>query len=141
MISSFAKVEKNSLVLIGGSRSQDDPPFEDLTLFPIEHAPTLAVHYANAFVPDLFTAPGKQPIRASAEIARLSVPEAGPIPLVILKALADGKTSDVVPLYFRTWYRDFDYLYVLGPLVENPMPDLLEELDRSSRFILYKIHH
>jgi len=140
MIHSFAKLEKNSLVLVGGSRSEDDPPFEDLTLFPIEHAPTLAVHYASAFVPDLFTAPGKQPIRARPEVERLDIPETGPIPLVILKALADGKTSDFVPLYFRTWYRDFDYLYVLGPHIENPMPDLLEELDRSSRFILYKVH-
>jgi hypothetical protein len=140
MIGSFAKLEKNSLVMIGGSRSADDPPFEDLTLFPIEHAPVLAVHYASAFVPDLFNAPGKQPIRVRPEVERLDVPETGPVPLVILKGLADGKMSDLVPLYFRTWYRDFDYLYVLGTHVENPMPDLLEELDRSSRFILYKIH-
>jgi hypothetical protein len=28
---------------------------------------------------------------------------------------------------------------VLGPQVANPLPDLLEELDVSARFVLYKI--
>ena len=41
--------------------------------------------------------------------------------------------------FVRTWYRDYDYLYVLGPHVTNPLPNLLEELDRSARFVLYKI--
>jgi hypothetical protein len=28
---------------------------------------------------------------------------------------------------------------VLGPHVANPLPNLLEELDSSARFVLYKI--
>jgi len=28
---------------------------------------------------------------------------------------------------------------VLGPSAANPLPNLLEEVDRSARFVLYKI--
>jgi hypothetical protein len=37
--------------------------------------------------------------------------------------------------------RDYDYLYVLGPHVVNPLPSLIEEVDSSARFVLYKIRH
>ena len=51
-----------------------DPPFHDLTEYPIYYAPTLAVHYANAFVPGLFVAAGKQPVRANDFVERLAIP-------------------------------------------------------------------
>jgi hypothetical protein len=140
MIASFGKLDKNSLVLIGDSGVGDDPPFHDLTAYPMYYAPTLAVAYANAFVPNLFTGEGKQPVRARQAVERLDIPYSGPAPIAILAAIAAGKTADVVPSYLRSWDRDFDYLYVLGPLVANPLPAVLEELDRSSRFVLYKIH-
>jgi hypothetical protein len=57
----------------------------------------------------------------------------------ILSAIAAGKTADIVPQYLRRWTGDFQYLYVLGVPAANPLPDVLEELDRSSRFVLYKI--
>jgi hypothetical protein len=56
-----------------------------------------------------------------------------------LAAIAAGQTSPETPAFVRTWYRDYDYLYVLGPSLANPMPDLLQELERSARFVLYKI--
>ena len=139
MIASFAKLDKAALVLVGTSGNGDDPPFQDLTEYPMSYAPTLAVHYANAFVPNLFTGEGKQPVRAQRAVARLDIPYGGPVPMTILAALAAGKTGAGVPPFIRSWDRDFNYLYVLGPPTANPLPALLAELDRSSRFVLYKI--
>lgn len=139
IINSFDKIDRGSLVLIGGSGEGEDPPFNDLTQYPMTYAPTLAVHYANAFVPNVFTAVGKQPVQARPGVRRLAIPIGGPMPIRVLAAIAAGQTPSGVPPFVRTWHRDYDYLYVLGPHVTNPLPDLLEELDRSARFVLYKI--
>ena len=138
IISSFRKLDRGSRVLVGGSGEGEDPPFNDLTQYPMFYAPTLAVHYANAFVPNLFTAVGKQPVQARAAVRRLAIPYGGPMPIGVLAAVVTGQPFDVPP-FVRTWYRDYDYLYVLGPHVANPLPDRLEELDGSARFVLYKI--
>lgn len=139
VIQSFGKLDKGALVLIGGSDAFGDPPLQNLTSYPMAHAPTLAVYYAKAFVPNLFTAPGKQPVRPRQDMERLNTPESGQVPINILVAIAAGKTADIVPVYLRSWQRDFDYLYVLGPRIDNLMPDLLEEIDSAPRFVLYKI--
>jgi hypothetical protein len=139
IIASFHKIERGSLVLIGGSGEGDDPPFNDLTQYPMAYAPTLAVHYANAFVPNVFTEVGKQPVRARGAVQRLAIPYGGPVPMRVLSAIAARHTPPETPPFIRAWYRDYDYLYVLGPRVPNPLPDLLEELDSSARFVLYKI--
>jgi hypothetical protein len=139
IIESFHKIDRGSLVLVGGSGEGEDPPFNDLTQYPMAYAPTLAVHYANAFVPNVFTAVGKQPVQARAAIHRLAIPYGVPMPIRVLTAIAAGQTPSDIPPFIRTWYRDYDYLYVLGPRVANPLPNLLEELDRSARFVLYKI--
>jgi hypothetical protein len=139
IISSFHKIDRGSRVLVGGSGEGGDPPFNDLTQYPMFYAPTLVVHYANAFVPNLFTAVGKQPVQARAALQRLAIPYGGPMPIRVLAAVAAGQPPSDVPPFIRTWYRDYDYLYVLGPHVANPLPDLLEELDGSARFVLYKI--
>lgn len=139
MIGSFGKLDKGALVLVGTSGTGDDPPFQDLTEYPMSYAPVLAVHYAKTFVPNLFTGEGKQPVRAQGAVERLDIPYGGPVPLTILAAIAAGKTGAGVPPFIRSWDRDFNYLYVLGAPVPNPLPAVLEELDRSSRFVLYKI--
>ena len=139
IILSFHKIDRGSLVLVGGSGDSGDPPFNDLTQYPMFYAPTLAVHYANAFVPNVFTAVGKQPVQPRAAVRRLAIPYGGPMPISVLVAIAAGRTSSEIPPFIRTWYRDYDYLYVLGPSVANPLPNRLEELDRSARFVLYKI--
>ena len=59
---------------------------------------------------------------------------------VALWGIAAGKTAPIVPSYLRSWHKDFDYLYVLGPRISNQMPGLLEEIDSSARFVLYKIN-
>jgi hypothetical protein len=139
IIESFQKIDRGSLVLVGGSGDNGDPPFNDLVEYPMFYAPTLAVHYAGAFVPNVFTAVGKQPVQPRAAVRRLAIPYGGPMPITVLAAIAAGQTSPGIPPFVRTWYRDYDYLYVLGPSVGNPLPDLLQELDRSARFVLYKI--
>ena len=139
IIESFHKIDPGSLVLVGSSGDGEDPPFNDLTRYPMTYAPTLAVHYANAFVPNLFTEVGKQPVQPRAAVRRLALPYGGPMPIRVLAAIAAGQTSSDVPPFIRSWYRDYNYLYVLGPRVQNPLPDLLEELDASTRFVLYRI--
>jgi hypothetical protein len=139
IIESFHKIDRGSLVLVGGSGDEEDPPFNHLTQYPMYYAPTLAVHYANAFVPNVFTEVGKQPVQARAAVRHLAIPYGGPVPMRLLAAIAAGQTSSDIPPFIRSWYRDYGYLYVLGPDGVNPLPNLLEELDRSTRFVLYKI--
>jgi hypothetical protein len=141
IIRSFDKIERGSLILVGSSGNGEDPPFNDLTQYPMAYAPTLAVHYANGFVPNLFTEVGKQPVRVRDAVRRLAIPYGGPMPVRVLSAIAAGEALPEAPLFVRTWYRDFAYLYILGPRIANPLPNLLEELDGSDRFVLYKIRH
>jgi hypothetical protein len=82
---------------------------------------------------------GKQPVQARAAVRHLAIPYGGPVPMRLLAAIAAGQTSSDIPPFIRSWYRDYGYLYVLGPDGVNPLPNLLEELDRSTRFVLYKI--
>ena len=139
VISSFQKIDRGSRLLAASSGEGYDPPFNDLTQYPMFYAPTLAVHYANAFVPNLFTEVGKQPVRARSFVQRLAIPYGGPVQLRGLVTIAASQTVLETPAFVRTWYRDYDYLYVLGPSVANPLPNLLEEVDRSARFVLYQI--
>ena len=111
----------------------------DLAGYPIYHAPTLAVHYAKAFVPTLFTGVGKQPVTVRASYQHLAIPYGGPAPIAVLTTIAEGRIPTSVPSFIRAWHRDFDYLYIVGPRIPNPMPVLLEELDGASQFALYKI--
>src|SRR5262249_9517938 len=47
MINSFGKLNAGSVVLVGSSGNGDDPPFRDLSEYPMYNAPTLAVAYAD----------------------------------------------------------------------------------------------
>ena len=139
MIDSFHKLKSDSIVLVGTNGDGDDPPFGDLTEYPMYNAPTLAAAHAGAFVPNPFAAVGKQPIEVRPAVQHLAVPSAGPVPLAVLTAIAAGKTASEIPKFVRSWTRDYDYLYLLGPPVANPMPELLDVLATSRRFVLYRI--
>lgn len=139
IVESFRKIDKDSLVLVGHSGEAEDPPLSNLLDYPIYHAPTLAVHYAGAFVPSLFAAAGKQPIAARPAYRRLEVPYGGIVPVAVLKDIAERQPPAGVPDFIRSWQSDYDYLYVIGPRIPNPMPDRLEELDAAPRFVLYRI--
>jgi hypothetical protein len=138
MIQSFGKIEKGSFVLIAHSGDADDPPMKNLTEYPIYNAPTLAVHYADAFVPTFYAAAGKQPVIPRPAYRHLLVPYGGIAPIAALKAIAENTVPDA-PDFVRSWPRDFDYLYVIGPAIPNPMPNLLEELYAAPRFALYRV--
>lgn len=77
VIESFQHIDRGSKILIGTTGESEDPPFKDLTQYPMYYAPTLAVHYANAFVSNIFTETGKQPIQARAEVRRLVISNGG----------------------------------------------------------------
>lgn len=139
IIASFQKIDRGSRVLVGSIGDNGDPPFADLTSYPMYYAPTLAVHYANAFVPNLFTETGKQPVRPREAVRNIAIPYGGPVPSDLLAAIATGRSPADAPPFVRTWYRDFDFLYVLGSPAANPLPDLLEVLETSERFVLYRI--
>lgn len=138
MIQSFGKIARGSFVLVAHSGDADDPPLKNLAEYPIYNAPTLAVHYAGAFVPTFYAAAGKQPIIARSPYRRFQASFGGVAPVAALKAVAENATPDV-PAFVRAWPRDFDYLYVVGPHSPNPMPRLLEQLYEGPRFVLYRI--
>jgi hypothetical protein len=136
---SFRLLPKGAKVLIGHSGAGDDPPLYNLSEYPIYQIPTLAVHYADAFVPTLFTAPGKQPVSARADLQRIDVPYGGPAPSALLKFIAERGPPRATPSYIASWPRDFDYLYMVGPPAPNPMPDRLQQMAAAPRFVLYRI--
>jgi hypothetical protein len=62
------------------------------------------------------------------------------VPIAVLKyTAACGVLPDTVPQYVQNWPSDFDYLYIVGPRVANPLPGLLEEMSAGQRFVLYRI--
>ncbi len=138
LVASFRLLNPGSRVLVGHSGDSPDPPPNYLD-YPIYHAPTLAVHYADALVPTLFTYAGKQPISIRETYRHLAPQEGGPVPLDLLLAAADGRLRAETPPYFAGWTRDFDYLYLLGPKVPNPRSALLVPMSEGGRFTLYRI--
>lgn len=139
LIASFAQVKTGARVIAGHSGEGDDPPARDLADYPIYNAVTLAVAYADAFVPTLFTSVGKQPIVVNAAHRHLAVPYGGPVAMRVLRDVAQGLPTDEAPPYARAWTKDFNYLYVVGRSAPNPMPDVLTPLAAASRFTLYRI--
>jgi hypothetical protein len=139
MIGSFAALEKGARILVAAIGDPVQPP-RNLLDYPMFHAPTLALHYADAFVPTFFTYPGKQPVLPRATVARLAVMQGGPEPMALLRDIAFGTAATPVPAYIAHWHNDFDYLYVLGDPHPNPLPQSLEKVAGGSRFTAYRIH-
>jgi hypothetical protein len=135
---SFDLLPKGAVVLTAQTGDGGDPP-TDLRDYPVFNVPTLAVHYADAFVPHLFTAPGKQPLTPRASWRRLEFPERGFLPVKFLKYVAEHGAPTGTPPFVKSWTRDFDYLYLIGPSIPIPMPDRLEFVMGAPRFALYRI--
>ena len=98
------------------------------TAAPLYFAPTLAVHYAQAFVPSLYTMAGKQPVRKA--ISGYDVENS----LDYLPPSVSQLESDP-PSYARDWENRYDYLYVIG---KTEMP--LIPIFNGARFTLYRIN-
>ena len=98
------------------------------------HLPVLAVPWASAFVPTLFAAAGKQPLRVRPPWDALAVQEGRPTPMRNLAVLPDvlAPMMDAHPsLYFvrflRDWRAQFDYVLVINadrPDRFGPIPDI-----------------
>lgn len=78
------------------------------------HHQALAVVRREAFVPTLFAAPGKQPIRVKAPWDSISVPEGGPAPLHFLSGHEDSPILRYYLGYLAEWRERFDYVLLLN---------------------------
>jgi len=134
---SFTLLDRPSLVLVG--HSTDGP--ERLLELPMHHAPTLAVS-AKALVTTLYALPGIQPINVVKEYRNQAITEIiyySPVPLSILATVATGTNDLRVPRFLRHWTNEFDYLYLVGPRIANPLPGRIEELTGGKLFTMYRI--
>ena len=138
LVASFDLMPRASRLLIAETGDADDPPM-DLLHYPMHHAGTLAVHFRDAFVPTLFTNPGKQPIRPRPDVEPITLLEGGPIPMTLLEGYARGDVPEPRLAYVKSWTRDFDYLLLLRPGDVDPMPDRLERVASSRRFTLFRL--
>ncbi|MGC4026547.1 MAG: hypothetical protein QM744_16250 [Mesorhizobium sp.] len=138
LITAFEDIAPGSRILTGLDGPPENPP-SDLMLYPMYNAATLAVLTRDALVPTLFTYPGKQPVRPRPEIARLTVPQGGPIPMSELDAYAAGVTPPAEAAYAAHWTNDFDYLLVIDPSGKSPMRDHLDAIATGERFTFYRI--
>jgi hypothetical protein len=135
---SFALLDRPSRVLVGDSSHEPGRLLE----LPMHHAPTLAVS-AKAMVTTLFALPGIVSINVVKEYrnqASADVMYFDPVPLPILAALASGTDDPRVPRFLQHWTREFDYLYLVGPHIANPLPGRIEELTSGKLFTMYRIN-
>ena len=61
------------------------------------------------------------------------------LPVKFLKYIAENGAPAGVPPFVENWPRDFDYLYLIGPSIPNPMPERLEFVLAAPRFTLYRV--
>jgi len=82
-------------------------------------------------VTTLFALPGILPFNVVKEYRNQAVNDViytEPLPLPILVDLATGTDDPSVPRFLRHWTSEFDYLYLVGPHIVNPLPGRIEEL-------------
>jgi hypothetical protein len=126
---SFSALSPGTAVLVAvapDSRASD---------MPLYYAPTLAVPTADVFVPSFYAFGGSQPVAPAPAFAGLAVAQgldALPVPLGDLL----GGTP---PPHARDWQHRYDYLYVIGPPRQSPLPGVLVEIAHGARFRLYRI--
>lgn len=138
LLSVLESMPRGSRLLPADRREAEDPPTR-LADYPMYHAATLAVHSRDAFVPTLFTSPGKQPLRAHASVQDIKLLEGGPIPWTLLQSYSDGVVPPPELAYVRNWTRDFDYVLLIHPDGQAPASPLLEFVANGGRFVLYRI--
>jgi len=137
---SFKHIERGAFVLAGHINFKDDR-FDKNTM-PIMSATSLATYYSTAFVPTFSTIPGQQPLQVCPALKTLALERTKdywPVAFSTLAAVAGGDVTSDTPAHVRDWIHDYDYLYLLGPPGQNPMPSRLAELTTHSSFTLYRI--
>lgn len=83
------------------------------------HLPTLAVPYAHAFVPTVFTAAGKQPLAVLPPWKDIAVQEGNLFSVRLLDCPAELQAFSSFAPYLTNWRRRFDFVLV----VNADMPD------------------
>jgi len=104
---------------------------------PMFYAPTLAAHYATAFVPSLYTC-SCQPIRKAPSKSRLEIEDSLDYLPTTISQLNSASAGGTAPKHVREWRTDYDYLYIVGNQRAG-IPDHLTSMMRSRRFTLYAI--
>jgi hypothetical protein len=139
--SSFPLIGSRPFVLIGQNTDRASIGLLNSEYNPIVSAPTLAVHYANAFVANLFASPGLQPVEPRPEYKNVAVDKNihYDIPMDVLRATANNHSPFGAPEFIRNWSGKFDYLYIIGPHISNPLPRVLTQIMVGRRFTLYRI--
>jgi len=132
MIQSFGQIDRGSKILV--ARLREESPFSGQTLEPIVHAPTLAAVYNKALVSSVMALPGKQPLISQPGFEDLNIQDAGSVTVDDLARIAGRKSG-----LLAGWPQKFDFLYVIGPPANNPMPALAAPLRVERRFTLYRI--
>lgn len=78
------------------------------------HLPTLAIPFAQAFVPAVFTARGKQPLMVLPPWSSIAVPEGNLSSTGVLSCPSWLERESVLAPYLSNWRKRFDYVLVMN---------------------------
>jgi hypothetical protein len=131
IIESFRLLPPRSTILI--ARSDTSGGGIDTPMF---YAPTLAAHYATAFVPSLYNMSG--PIKKATSKSRYEIEDSRDYLPTLISQLNSASAGGTAPAHVRGWPTDYDYLYIVGDQTGS-IPDHLTNMMRSRRFSLYSI--
>jgi hypothetical protein len=131
MIESFQLLPPYSTILI--ARSDASGGGTDAPMF---YAPTLAAHYATAFVPSVYALSG--PIKKANSNSRFEIEDSLDYLPTRIAQLNSASAGGAAPAHVREWRTDYDYLYVVGD-DKGSIPDNLTIMMRGRRFALYAI--
>lgn len=83
------------------------------------HLPTLAVPYAHAFVPTIFTAKGKQPLTVLPPWSDIAVPEGNLFSISLLDCPEEIRAVSGFAPYLADWRRRFDFVLLVNAGAED----------------------
>lgn len=115
----LAVVPQGSVILPMAHKPKDMPGGIDQRHFAwkqdtFRHLPTLAVPYAHAFVPTIFTAAGKQPLTVLPPWKDIAVPEGNLFSVGLLNCPAELQVFSSIAPYLANWRRRFDFVLVVN---------------------------
>ncbi|SCB20487.1 hypothetical protein [Rhizobium multihospitium] len=83
------------------------------------HLPALAVPYAHAFVPTIFTARGKQPLTVLPPWSDVAVPEGNLFSISLLDCPNEISAFSGIAPYLKDWRHRFDFVLLVNADVED----------------------
>ena len=132
---SFKQLPRGARVMVGIEDAADRAAFQ-----PLYYAPTLAAPARGAFVFNLYSLPGMQPVEPRADLRHLSPIVASdykPPHRSVLEAAARGDPS--APDVLRRWTKDYGYLYLIGRPRPGFLPGRVALVAQGRNFVLYRI--